>query len=137
MVAVTVVDSNVWIFSSLKEAPEHAAALAKLEQHRNDGLQLNAIIVSETFHRLSRLVGAIQSAAHMKRFLASRFVVYEPLTFETAKVAIEISLDKQIRINDAMIAAHALETRQPVLTDNEKDFKKIRGLKVIPLRRVK
>lgn len=33
--------------------------------------------------------------------LASKFVVYEPLTIEVAQAAIDISRDRQIRINDA------------------------------------
>lgn len=49
--------------------------------------------------------------------------------------AIELSHSKKIRINDALIAQHALDLDTGgLVTDNTKDFVKVEGLKVIELR---
>ena len=50
------------------------------------------------------------------------------------KGAIELATQNKIRINDALIAQQALELRASILTDNVKDFRKVKGLKVIPLK---
>lgn len=46
-----------------------------------------------------------------------------------------IDLTAQLRINDALIASQALDAGARVLTDNVKDFKKVKGLKIDPLRK--
>ena len=135
MVALTVVDSNVWIFLNLETAPEHGAARSQLEKHRERGLQINAIILSEVFHKLSILLGVEEARGRVNKILGSSFVVYESLSLETAQRALGIASQHRIRINDALIAAHALDARTALLTDNEKDFRRIKGLKLIALQR--
>ena len=49
--------------------------------------------------------------------------------------AICTSCDKEVRINDAIIGIQALCNADGILTDNTKDFKKIDGLNIIPLRK--
>ena len=59
-----------------------------------------------------------------------------PLGEDTVLKAIEISHSKNIRINDALIAQHALDLDvDGLVTDNTKDFVKVEGLNVIELRR--
>ena len=48
--------------------------------------------------------------------------------------AIALATRSQLRINDGLIAQQALENKAALLTDNVKDFKKVKGLKVIALR---
>ncbi|MCA1917072.1 hypothetical protein [Methanospirillum hungatei] len=48
--------------------------------------------------------------------------------------AIFTSCDKELRINDAIIGIQALGNADGILKDNTKDFKKIDGLNIIPLR---
>ena len=127
------VDSNVWIFLNIESAPEHAAAVAKIEQHRGDGLQINAIIVSEVFHKLQTLAGTAAASIRVNKMLESDFVVYEPLSRHAIDRALVIAAQAHIRINDAMIAAHAVECRQSVLTDDVSDFRRIKGLNVLGL----
>ena len=134
MVALTVVDSNVWIFMNLEYAPEHKAAHSKIDERRKQGLHVNPIIVSEVFHKLSGLIGVEGAADRTRKILGSRFVVYEPLSLQIAEEALGIASRHAVRINDAMIAAHALQTRESVMTDNVKDFKRVPGLNIIPIR---
>ena len=135
MVAVTVVDSNVWIFLNLDVAPEHVAAVEQIERHRAGELQLNVIIVSEVLHKLQMLINPDSARLRVNKMLTSDSVVYEPLSRQVIDRAIVLTRKARIRINDALIAAHALESRQAVLTDDIKDFRRVPGLEVIPLRR--
>ena len=77
MVAVTLVDSNVWIFLNLEDAPEHPVARERIEQLSDQGLQVNDIIISEVFHKLSGVASASESRKRVERILESHFVVYE------------------------------------------------------------
>ena len=132
---MTVVDSNVWIFMNLESAPEREAAAAATKVQRRLGLQVNPIIVSEVFHTLRGLLGVADAADRTRRMLASRFVIYEPVTSQMVDEAINISQCHGVRINDAIVAAHALQAGTSVLTDNVKDFRRVPGLKVVSLRK--
>jgi len=135
VVAVTVVDSNVWIFLNLDMAPEHVAAVEQIERHRAGELLLNVIIVSEVLHKLQTLINPDSARLRVNKMLTSDFVVYEPLSRQAVDRAIVLTRKARIRINDALIAAHALESHQAVLTDDVRDFRRVPGLEVIPLRR--
>jgi len=59
-----------------------------------------------------------------------------PLGEDTVLKAIEVRHSKNNRINDALIAQHALDLDvDGLVTDNTKDFVKVEGLNVIELRR--
>ncbi|MBI3412741.1 MAG: type II toxin-antitoxin system VapC family toxin [Candidatus Aenigmarchaeota archaeon] len=128
------VDSNVWIFLNIQATPEHQAAKGKIEELRTEGIATNIIIVSEVFHQLSRMLGKAESLARVQRILDSADVSYFPLEDRLARSAIHLAATKPVRINDAIIAQQAMVLKIPVLTDNVKDFRKVNGLKVIPLR---
>ncbi len=60
--------------------------------------------------------------------------VWVDIADTVARRAIDLAFKADMRINDALIAQQALELGVPVLTDNVKDFKKVKGLKITPLR---
>jgi len=69
------------------------------------------------------------------KIIFSGHVEYVPLREDTVLKAIELSHSKKIRINDALIAQHALDLdADGLVTDNTKDFVNVEGLKVIELR---
>ncbi len=130
-----VIDSNIWIFGELENAAEHAEALKKYEEAiRNDRIVINAIIVSEVFHKLNVLVNSVAAANKINNILNGEKIDFIEFTAENLMRAVKLARDFKMRINDAMIAQQALETGASVLTDNVKDFKKVGALKVIPLR---
>lgn len=126
------VDSNVWIFSEMAEYPEHKVAAEKLAKCMKDGVFINTIIISEVFHKLYRLIGVEESMRRTKNILSSRNVIYLTIERETVEKAFERT--KNLRINDAIIAQHVLDSKSELLTDDVKDFKKVAGLKVTKLR---
>ena len=129
------VDSNVLIFSET-DAPEHAIAQKKLIELQKEGkLVINTIIISETFHKLSIILDKEEAEKRIRFILNSESVLYLPIEIETIRAAINSAVINKIRINDAIIAQHSIDSKTDgILTDNIKDFKKIPKIKLIPLR---
>lgn len=129
------VDSNIFIFASIKEYPEHSAAKAKLKDLvKTHELLVNTIIISEVHYKLFRLLGEEESFNRTQKILFSKHVNYEHVEQSTVLKALELSHNNNIRINDAIIAAHANDLNVGLFTDNVKDFEKIPKLMVVPLR---
>jgi len=130
------VDSNILIYSNIEEYPEYRIASKKLEEIlKKNKIFLNSIIVSEVFHKLFRIVNLKKARDRTLDIISMEDVIYLPIEKETVKKAIDISFKHKIRINDAVIAQHVLDSKaEGILTDNVKDFKKISGLYVISLR---
>ncbi len=128
------VDSNIWIFSEMKEYEEHEMANKKLNvMLKEGGVLTNAIIVSEVFHKLYRLIGPEESLRRTKNIVNSTRVVYLPIEKSTVSKALELT-KKGMRINDAIIAQHSLDSKASVFTDDIRDFRKVKRLKIIKLR---
>lgn len=134
MVTLILVDSNVWIFLNVENLPEHPAARKRIEDIRKGGIVTNIIVISEVFHQLSRLLGTANALERVNKMLESSDTHFVPIEHDTASKTVQLAGKKPIRINDAVIASHALKLKIPILTDNVKDFRKISGLKVLPLR---
>ncbi len=134
MVALIFVDSNIWIFLNIETYAEHALTKDKITSFRQEGLGTNVIVISEVFHKLSVLLGKQEAFMRGLKILESKDVAYLPVEDETIRNAIRLSPEKNLRINDALIAEHCLDMKVPILTDNLKDFRKVKGLKIIPLR---
>ena len=128
------VDSNVWIFAETKGTAEHYLAIKKLQERLSEGVAINPIIFSEVFHKLSLLFDPVVARTRVETIIHHPAVEWIGITREQAVHALQLSVGMLLRINDALIAQHALELDLPILTDNVKDFKKVSQLKLIPLR---
>jgi predicted nucleic acid-binding protein len=129
------VDSNIFIFANIKEYPEHSVAKAKLKDLvKTHKLLVNTIIISEVHYKLYRLLGEEESFNRTQKILYSKHVNYEQVEQSTILEALELSHNYNIRINDAIIAAHANDLNVSLFTDNVKDFEKISNLEIVPLR---
>lgn len=130
------VDSNIFIFANIKEYPEHDMAKARIRQLIDDHrLIVNAIIISEVQYKLFRLLDKEESFHRTNKILTSSYVDYEPIAYNTILKASELSFKSNIRINDAIIAQHAIDLNvDGIFTDNVKDFEKRLDVKIIPLR---
>lgn len=129
------VDSNVWIFGEIEDAPEHPLAVKWISRLLLKGqIAVNVIIASEAFHKLSRFFGREQARARVQKIVEHPLITWLSFEKEVATKAMSLAVNKEIRINDALIGQQAIERKASVLTDNVKDFKKIKGLKVIGLK---
>ena len=134
VVRMIVVDSNVWIFAEDASSDRHGIAAAALKRTvESDEIGLTPIIVSEVFHSLSRIAGPGVARQRVMDILEDPSCAWLSLTAQTAKAAMILAEKSSVKINDALIAQQAIEIKASVLTDNVKDFRKVRGLKVIPL----
>jgi predicted nucleic acid-binding protein len=130
-------DSNVFIYSQVESLPEFGVALSRLKNARTKEWQLgvNSVFVSESFYVLSRFLGQEQALKRLSLFLESDEILYLPIEKSTAVKAMELATRRSKRINDMMIAQHALDSKADgLLTDNAKHFEGIPGLKIFGLR---
>ena len=130
-----IVDSNIFIFSEVESAPENKMAIAKLtDALQSIKLGLNVIIASEVFHILQWYFDRVEAYAKLSKIFSSPNVDFLEFTPDTVIRAAKLARDFQMRINDALIAQQAIETGASILTDNVKDFKKIKSINIISLR---
>lgn len=130
-----IVDSNTWIFAENENAEEHQLATKKIKEVFETGsFGINVVIASEVFHILGRLTNVETASARVTNIIEHPLAQWLEFSNDTVIKAISLSKKEQVRINDALIAQQALELRARILTDNVKDFKKVRSLDIIPLR---
>ncbi len=134
MVIVIIIDSNIWIFGEIVNAPEHGAAVKGYKSiMEKDTVAINAIIISEVFHKLSRLFDSNIAYSRVTNILQNPSIEWLEIGRETSISAISLSKNARIKINDAFIARQALEIGAKVFTDDS-DFKKVKGLEIMFLR---
>jgi len=130
-----IVDSDSWIFAENANSEEHELAAQKLKGvFSHDSFGINVIITSEVFHILSRILTPTEASLRTTNILEHPLAQWLDFSSEMVVGAIKLSKESKIRINDALIAQQAIAMKAAVLTDNLKDFGKVKGLKVIPLR---
>lgn len=135
MVAVILVDANIWIFAEMSDYPEHGKAKLLIEKLLlEDIIATNVIVVSEVYYAIARMVSPAAAKERILSILASDKVRYMPIPKETAVAAAGLAESKGLRINDAMIAQQALDEHTTLLTDNARHFKKVGRLKLMPFR---
>lgn len=129
------IDSNVWIFAEIANSPENSLAVDGYKKYlKTDKVAVNPIIISEVFHKLSVLFDKDIAFSKVAKILQNPSIEWLDMHRETASEAIKLAKETGIRINDAMIGAQALERKAKVLTDDIKDFRKLKNLETIPLR---
>lgn len=130
-----IIDSDVWISAEDQDADEHGVAAQKVQDAvTRAGFGVDPVIVSEVFHALSRLLGpgeAGRRVVHIVEHPVAEWLDYRP---GTEIKGIALATHSRMRINDALIAQQALERKSAILTDDVRDFSRVKGLKVIPLR---
>jgi predicted nucleic acid-binding protein len=126
------IDSNVFVYSQLSDLPEYDLAKAKLEEMMKTGqIAVNATIVSECFYVLARFIGSEAAAKRTGLLLESNKVQYLTIEKTTIVKAIRLAVALKQRINDMIIAQHALDSKADgLLTDNVKHFSGVRGLRI-------
>ena len=130
-----IIDSNIWIFSENTNVAEHEAAARKVKETiDSDTFGINTIIASEAYHILSKYIGSKDAGHRITDILEHPLSQWLDFTAEMVSDAIKLAYSSSMRINDALIAQQALKLRATVLTDNVRDFKKVKGLEIIPLR---
>ena len=130
-----IVDSNIFIFGEKADAPERMMAISSYRDAVEKGMVgVNVIILSEVFHKLQMLDGSESASLRLRDILGEPSTELIEFTVQTIIGAARLARDFQMRINDALIVQQAIETGAAILTDNVKDFRKIKSIKILPLR---
>ncbi len=105
------------------------AAITFIQTRRAQGLLLLLPTVAES-EVLSFPDWTSEELQSAERFLEENFT---SIAFDrtVAKIAAEIRRQSKIKFPDAAIAATALFTHTPLVTRNQRDFKKIAGLDIV------
>lgn len=128
------VDSNIFIYAEIAEFEEHQKAVSKLDQVKTSLIVIDAVVMSEVHYKLGRLLGWEEAEKRCAGIMRSSFVVYEPLLRETMMRGFKLSKLYGTATNDAIIAQHCIDLGDKLLTDNTKDFKRIKEIEIISLR---
>ncbi len=129
-----VIDSNIWIFAENANSEEHEMAAEKVSNAFSEGsFGISDIIVSEVYHKLSKFLGREEAKSRMGRILMHPRAEWLEMSRDATVEAIGLSSKTGMTINDALIGMQALKLGASLLTDNLKDFRKLKELKLIPL----
>ena len=125
--AITLVDTDILIDASRKD-PQAIACLNNL------GLQVMLAISAIT--QMELIVGCRNNTelAHLANFLLrfQRLNVTESISDQTIRLLEQYRLSHGLLIPDALIAATALVHQCDFITKNQRDFRFISGLRLLP-----
>jgi predicted nucleic acid-binding protein len=124
---LTIVDTDILI-DAARNTPEAVEYLARVQQH--------SVIAVSVITQMELLAGCRNKAEqqHAERFL-ERFHVLK-LTEQVSDKAVDLLLQYRLRyglaIPDALIAATAILLNQPFISKNQRDYRFIKGLQLLP-----
>ncbi len=129
---LAIVDSNVIVYAMIKDYPDkmrHEKCLALLDRglrgDLNYILTVNPIIVVEVFSVLKKLLNLAEAEFRISALLRSRRLGFLSISKENCQNSVQWAKEKNIPVNDALIAASMIEHAQLVYTIDEEHFKKL------------
>jgi tRNA(fMet)-specific endonuclease VapC len=123
-------DTNVCIYI-IKQKPE--AVLARFRAFQVGDVGISTITLAELQYGAMKSARPKQNRESLKEFVAPLDVASFDNTASEAYGEIRVALEKSgrpIGAMDWLIAAHALSLDARLVTNNEKEFKRVRGLRV-------
>jgi tRNA(fMet)-specific endonuclease VapC len=120
-------DTNICVFAIKK----NANVLSAIKAHKDEGLFISAITLSELEHGICNSLYLEQNRLALANFLA--IIILLPYDEKAAQEygIIRASLQKRgalIENMDMLIAAHAKSAAMTLVTNNTRDFARIQGL---------
>lgn len=123
-------DTNICIYL-IKKKPE--CLLRKLRRHRASKIGISVITLSEMEYGIQKSRFAEQNAISLLRFLVA-FNIHpfdEIAAREYGKLRVHLEqAGKPIGNMDMLIGAHAMAIGATLVTNNEREFRRINGLRV-------
>lgn len=123
-------DTNICIYLIKKHPPE---VLARFQQIQLRQLHISTVTLFELYYGIEKNNSQRRNLAALENFIAPLTIV--DFTLEAAKKAamIRSALQKQgtpIGVYDVQIAAIALSLNMTLLTNNLREFERVKGLKL-------
>lgn len=110
------------------------SAVGRCEAHAEGGLCLSAISYSELLFGCEKSLHPAKNRQALEKFLTPIEVLDFPAAAGHNYAKLRAGLEKQGRIigpNDLLIAAHCLHLKSTLVTNNEQEFRRVAGLRVI------
>ena len=123
-------DTNICIYI-IKQKPE--AVLARFRAFQVGDVGISTITLAELQYGAMKSARPKQNRENLKEFVAPLDVASFDNAASEAYGEIRVALEKSgrpIGAMDLLIAAHALSLDARLVTNNEKEFKRVRGLRV-------
>ena len=123
-------DTNICIYL-IKKKP--TAVLVKLKEHIQDGLCISSLTLAELKYGVFASAAVEKNNIALNQFLSIIEILNfdDKCAFEYGKVAADLKRKgTPIGVMDALIASHALATGKILVTNNEKEFKRVNGLRI-------
>ena len=137
---LALIDSNVLIYALITDYPtvqQHQRCLALLEKGLKGELDfilaLNPIIVTEVFSVIRKILGSKEAETRVGSLLRLRRIAFLTISKEDCESSIKWAKEKNVPLNDALIASNAAQNAQLVYTMDEEHFHRLtdRGIKII------
>ena len=137
---VALVDSNIIVYAMVKDYSDnrlHQKCLEFIEKGLRGKLDctlaLDPIIIAETFSVLRKTLDCNDAEFRVNTLLRSDRINFLSTSKEACQNAVRWANEKNVPVNDAMIAADALEYSAPVYTMDEEHFKRLEkyGIRMI------
>jgi predicted nucleic acid-binding protein len=129
---LAMLDSNVLVYAIIEDYPDtnrHKKCLALLERglkgDLNHILTINPIVIIEVFSVLKKLLGSDEAEYRISALLRSRRLGFLSISREACQNSVQWAREKNIPINDALIAASMLQHADLIYTIDEEHFKKL------------
>ena len=124
------IDTNICIYIMNKRPID---VIRKFKQFEPGEISISSITVSELQYGVEKSVQQKKNRLRLEEFMAPfRILPYDEFAAKTYG-AVRFQLEKQgqpIGPLDLLIAAHALSQKLTLVTNNDKEFKRIKNLKV-------
>jgi tRNA(fMet)-specific endonuclease VapC len=123
-------DTNTCIYIRRKR-PTHV--LARFERLRPGEAGISVVTYAELFYRAERMADRIRAIEALEELASAIPILPMPVEAARAYGAIRAQLAAKgelIGSNDIWIAAHARALDMTVITNNEREFKRVAGLRV-------
>jgi tRNA(fMet)-specific endonuclease VapC len=123
-------DTNICVYI-IKQKPE--AVLARFRAFQVGDVGISTITLAELQYGAMKSARPKQNRESLKEFVAPLDVASFDNAASEAYGEIRVALEKSgrpIGAMDLLIAAHALSLDARLVTNNEKEFKRVRGLRV-------
>lgn len=123
-------DTNICIYI-IKQKPE--AVLARFRAFQVGDVGISTITLAELHYGAMKSARPKQNREGLKEFVAPLHLAFFDNAASEAYGKMRVALEKAgrpIGAMDLLIAAHALSLDARLVTNNEKEFKRVRGLRV-------
>ena len=123
-------DTNICIYAIKQRPPQ---VIARLREHAPEGLGISSISVEELFFGVAKS-GSGKNLTALRQFLEPLEVAEFGMTAAETYGAVRLALAQAgtpIGPLDTQIAAHAMALGVTLVTNNAREFERVRGLKVV------